>query len=265
MPSACHVPLAICPLHSSTTLRDTGRSLDTQRHTSLRTNRTLAAHSSDISATVLAWPHIAHSTLHRILAHPSTPHFHLPSYISSAHWSTLIQRDTRCFSSPAFQWRPCCDPLGFTSSSRPSVAMSRHFLVALVACLLSLVLSASGLSPVIVEDNFSNAVFLPFASSDAQLGFSIDQPAIDLSPYTLTVHSLTAATSFYVNDAFGQATLDSSSAALGSASEPIKGVGSYAYSFSIPSSGRLLFNCSYSTGAEHVQVLISASNPHAQD
>jgi len=137
--------------------------------------------------------------------------------------------------------------------------MSRHFLLSLLVALLSLLLTVSALGPVIVEDNFSNAVFLPNSANTA-VGFSI-HPAINLNPYTLTVHSHTPATSFYVNNAFGQAVLASASAQLGSVSEPVRGVGQHVYVFDIPSTGRLLFNMSYSTGANDVQVVISASNP----
>ena len=153
-----------------------------------------------------------------------------------------------------------------TDPSVLSSAMSRHFFLTLLVCLFSLVLSASSLGHVIVEDNFSNAIFLPSmgANSDSHLGFSISQPAVNLSPYILTVHSFTPSTTFHVNDAFGQAALASTSAALGTVQGPVAGVGSYVYELDIPSNGRLLFNMSYSTGAQHVQVVISASNTHGR-
>ena len=144
--------------------------------------------------------------------------------------------------------------------------MSLLYLVCLLLCLHSLVASvSSNAGPLIVQDNFSNGVFLP-NSGDAHLGYSIAQPAINISPYTLTVHSLTPTTAFYVNDAFGQAVLSGGSSELGSVEKPLGGgVGDFVYRFTIPTSGRLLFNMSYtSDGADHVQVLISAFNPHGE-
>lgn len=142
--------------------------------------------------------------------------------------------------------------------------MSRHFLLALFVCLLSLVVSVSSVGPVIVEDNFSNAVFLPTGgvNSNSQVGYSISQPAVAISPYTLTVHSYTPTTAYYINNAFGQATLTSTAVPLGAVDRPVVGVGSHVYHFTIPTSGRLLFNMSYTSGVDHVQVVISAANPH---
>ena len=141
--------------------------------------------------------------------------------------------------------------------------MSRHCVVVLVVCLLSLILSASSLGLVIVDDAFGNAVFLPSHSTIAHLGYSLTNPQVDLSPYTLTVHCPAPTARFHVNDAFGQAVLSTAeSSALGTVEAPNAVVGEYVYRFVIPSTGRLLFNMSYSsTGFDEVQVLISVSNP----
>ena len=141
--------------------------------------------------------------------------------------------------------------------------MSRHCLALLLASLLSLLLSAAAAGPIIVDDAYGNAIFLPAHINAAHLGYSLDNPAVNLSPYTLTVHSATPTSRFHINDAFGQARLSvSESSALGTAEAPVAGEGDWAYVFVVPSTGRLLFNMSYSaTGDDKIQVVVSASNP----
>ena len=145
--------------------------------------------------------------------------------------------------------------------------MLRHCLALLLVSLLSLLLSAAVAGPVIVDDAYGNAIFLPAHTAAAQLGYSLDSPAVNLSPYILTVHSAAPTARFHINDAFGQARLSSAaSSTLGTADAPVAGAGDSAYTFEVPSTCRLLFNMSYSaTGADDIQVIISVANPLGAD
>ena len=151
--------------------------------------------------------------------------------------------------------------------------MSRYFVLLASLLLASLLATTTTavVGPLIISDNFSNQVYLPqsITAIHAQLGYTLSNPSIPISPYTLTVYSHTPQTQFYINNAFGQATLTDDSAALGTTGEPISGVGEYRYNFIIPSAvdggGRLLFNMTYTVSSEeHVQVIISAANPNGQ-